>query len=1148
MALTPQEQEDLANLTAREIQPIVEQSTTSGLTPEEEQELAQLTAREGAVEPQDDNSVGEMAAAMAAEVAIGEGGRLAGATAGSVVPILGTVAGAILGGLGAGAAGSIARQKMLDPDGDLNYGDIVASALVNIVPGGRLLKPFKSKAANSALSQGLMGSAITPAATAVEVAISENRLPTVEELESSAARGATAGAGLGLAGSALGKAYAKYAGIDRDQLNLLYKDGDPDAKILVDGVMKNARKHNEEVKEGYKDLRLSIKDSAMDSKARLQELQDQSGGGQIKSKNGKLKVESEAEDYYLDSRLAEPKIQMRNNEIEEIVDLDSKWLLAKAEDMGVPAKELSQSVNKYLYSKHAVAFNKSKFKRFDGDGAAGISTDDALAYIKNFEKSKLNVELDNIIKSRKELSNQILDTLVDGGIYSKAKAKELRKVFPDYVPLNRVMEDGARFKPGQYEAMGSERSVADIGDNIIGNLSVAIRAAETNKANQAFLRLVTSEANKKTAGEILTTHKLKRKDKTPEGLEGDSIVDVFVDGERTAIAFKDKRLAQAMRGQNREVVSGIAKLGLGYNKLIGQMYTRLNPEFVIPNLFRDRSEAIVNATAKMGLGQSATLLNPLGDMAIVRRGIFNKGKVSTDPEAAKMDAIYNQFKEDGGSTGNLSSSTIANIEDGIEKLQKRLDQPASSKARDFLKVWDNINSVVEDSTRFGVYRRGLDGGMSRKEAALAARNSSFDPLVKGSKGGAIQAAYLFANPAIQGSRNFIRSMRNPKVAAGVMASLATISLTLDLYNQSIDPEWKEKMKASNGSSYKTDKSFTFVTGKNEDGSLNTFSIPIGYSIAPFKKVADYTQQHVIQRGLMGIQPSQAEMDKTIGADVAELGNAFIGSYNPMGGSLVPTILRPWTELTQNKDGLGRDIRPKWLETKNISEVEKMFPWTMETRGGEMAISFAEQLEGMGYEVSPENIQYLYQTWVGGPGQTTGRLFQVASDIVNKKPIARNNRPVLRRFFGESSSETFAARGYDAEVIENLDNEFGTMSQKGSRLARSTFTEMQSKESNAERMLVLQNALQENPKLASGILKSVIKRTQNKAAGVTSSDNRVKNLPVAARAKYFIDKMDTMPPEQLGQYLNLQQQRGVLTKSVVKMMQQSEVFREKFRQP
>ena len=1098
-----------------------------------------------------ENSVPELAAALAAEIAIGEGGRLGGASVGAAFGGVGAIPGAILGGLGGGAAGSIARQRMLDPEGDLNYGDVVASALINVIPGGKYVKAFKNKAANSVASQAVMGATVMPAATTIEKIIDEDRLPTKEELLTSAGQGAILGGGLGVAGSLLGNAYIKFAGTSRSQLNNAYKSGDPDAKILVDGIMRNAREYSDEVKDGYGDLRLSIKENTMDSRGKLQELQDQSGGGQYKSKSGKLKVENDTEDYYLRSRLAEPKIQMRNSEISEIVDLDSKWLVAKADEMDVPAAELSQSINKYLYSKHAIAFNKSKAKGFKGEGSpAGISTEDAQAYIKNFESSNLNVELKNIIDSRSDLSNQILDTLVDGGIVGKAKAKEWRKIFPNYVPLNRVMEDGAKFSPGKYTAEGSDRSVADIGDNIIGNLSTAIRAAETNKANQAFLRLVQKDVNKENAGEILTVYKPKKGSKRPEGFHKDSVVDVFIDGEVTSLAFRDKGLALAMTGQNREVVSGIAKLGLMYNRFIGQMYTRFNPEFVIPNLFRDRSEAIVNSTAKMGLGRARGLLNPFSagtDMNTIRRSIYNKGKVSADPQDAKMDALYKQFQADGGSSGSLSSSTISNIEDSIQDLQKRMSNPTSSTGRKIAGVFDNINSIVEDSTRFGVYRSAINSGMSRKQAALAARDSSFDPLMRGSKAGKLQAAYLFVNPAIQGSRNFIRSMKNPKVLAGTMASLGTTALSIDLHNQSIDPEWKDKLIAKDGSSWKTDKSFTIVTGKKPNGELTTFSIQIGYSLAPFKKLADYGQQQVIQRGIMGIQPSEAEANKTLLEKANELGSSFVNSYNPMGGSLWPTPMRPWTDLASNKNGLGKDIKPSWLLTKNISDVEKVYPWTMETRGGEMAISFAEQLDNMGIEVSPESIKYLYQTWVGGPGQSVGRLFNVASNVYNGEPIKKSDRLILRRFFGESSAETFSARGYNDQKVDNLEKIYGTMQQKGTRIARSTFNEMQSKDSNAERMLVLQNSLQENPTLSKQILKSVIKKTQNKAAGITSYDSRIKNLPVAARAEYFIDKMDTMPPKQLGQYLGLQQQRGVLTKAVVQMMQQSQAFRDKFQQ-
>ena len=79
----------------------------------------------------DGNTAAEYAAGFATDIAISEGGRLGGAALGTaILPGVGTAAGYIIGGLGAGAAGSIARQRILDPDGELSYGDIVSSALI----------------------------------------------------------------------------------------------------------------------------------------------------------------------------------------------------------------------------------------------------------------------------------------------------------------------------------------------------------------------------------------------------------------------------------------------------------------------------------------------------------------------------------------------------------------------------------------------------------------------------------------------------------------------------------------------------------------------------------------------------------------------------------------------------------------------------------------------------------------------------------------------------------------------------------------------------------------------------------------------------------------------------------------------------------
>lgn len=1105
-----------------------------------------------------DTTLGEEATALAAEIAISEGGRLGGAAAGTAVPIVGTAAGWVVGGLASGALGAYTRQKMLGEE--LDYGNIIASAFINIIPVPKgltaavpLAKKFPTTSA--AVFQGGVGSAFTTGEEVLSTRINEDRLPTLEELKDPAMQGAALGAGLGAVGSKLEGAYKKFAGVSRNDFNAALRMGDPDAKILVDGVMKNALRHQQDVRDNYADLRLGIKEATMDGRARLQELQLTSAGGQVKSKRGIFEVLDDDVDYNLNSRLSEAAIAGRNAELQNIFELDGQFIVSKADELGLGASDLSQKIDQYLYAKHAKRFNKVKSKNYKGEGSpAGISDKEADDIIKSFEASGLNKELDQVVKSRSDLSKQILDTLEDGGIVSSKYATSLRKQFPDYVPLNRVMDEDGKFSPGLFTATGSDRSINDVSANILGNLSSAIRMAETNKANQSFLKLTQKAKNKKAAQDVVTIYRPKKvkegtkpggKPEVPKSVDRDSVVTVFDDGIRTSMAFKDKRLAAAMKGTNKAVLPTYMKAALWYNRTVGSLYTRFNPEFVIPNLFRDRSEAIVNASAKMDLGNALKVVNPVNDIRTIRRNILNKGKISSDPELAKMDALYKQFVADGGSTGNLGASTVKDPEEAIKALQKTLHKPsAKGIARKGLDALERVNSYVEDSTRFNVYRQGLNSGMTRKQAALAARDSSFDPLVKGSQGDLIRATYLFANPAIQGGRNFIRSMSNARIAGGVMGTMMASTLALDLYNQSIVPDWKEKLKDSSGSSWKTDKTLTLVTGLKENGDLAYIQVPIGYSIAPFKKMADYLQQRVIQQGLMGIQPSESEMDKSKVDKIEELTKAFIDSYNPMGGSIVPTPLRPWTELTKNKDGLGRDIRPSWLETKNISEVEKVFPWTMDTRGGEMAISFAEQLDNMGMEVSPENLEYLYQTWVGGPGNTVRRLFEAGSRIYNGEPLQPKQLPIVRRFFGESPMKTFEARNYDAEVVDNLDKVYSTRRQKASRIASSTFKKIQSKETGAEKRLVLRNALTsvDDPLMAEAILKSINTKAKDSMLGITSADKRIRSLPSMAKAEFFLDKINTMNPELINEYLMTMQERKILTPKVARLIGEMQALR------
>ena len=1113
----------------------------------------------------DDPGVADYTAAFATDIAISEAGRLGGATVGTaILPGVGTAIGYVVGGLGAGAAGSIARQRILDPDGELSYGQIVADAFINLIPGAK-----GAKLGSAVVRQAAAGAGISAGARVAETAIDEGELPSMQELASAGLTGAALGAGLGVSGEAFSKAYSKFAGMPTRRLSEAFKIGDPDAKILVDGVERTGKEYAEMLPKNFRDIKLGISEAYSDDLIRARVLQNEVAAGQIKDV-GPLKVKSDESDFYLQRRLAEGKISAKNEELERLVDIDGAFLASKANELDTDASILSRSVNDYLYAKHGIAYNKANRSKFGGDGAAGRTTKEFQETIRNFEARGLNKQLKESIELRQDLSRRILNTIEEGGLISKVDANKLRKQFPDYVPLNRILEtdelaDVASTiagRAGRYEtlssgirrARGSDLEVNDISQNIIDNLIGATRRAQVNKANQAFVKLIRD--NPATAGniavvrkpKIVSTKLVKDTSETANALRAQgkrvppkkvpvyenadkNVLTVFENGKPLFVEFKDPKLAAAMKGYNREVTTGIMKAAQGFNRFVGGLYTRFNPEFMVPNLIRDRSEAFVNNMQKMSLGQAFKTLDPISTLRDDMRTIFRnlRGQKASGGRAAEMDKLYDEFVQAGGRTGGLGLSTLDDIEKNIAELGGKLNAPTKSKARKFNKVINGINELFENSTRFATYRRGRADGMTIDQAALAARNSSFDPQLQGAQGDTIRALYLFSNPAIQGAKNFLRSMKNRNIALSVMGALTATAYTLDRYNKTIDENYREKIPK-----FKLNKHLTIVTGTKPDGSLNYISIPIGYSMVPFKVAADYAQ-----RIMFG---DEENIDAA--AVAKDMSKNIIDSYNPMGGSPVPTVLRPILELSRNKDGLGRDIRPSWLENENISDVEKIHPWTARTQGGELALNLAEQLQDMGYEVSPENLLYLYRNYTGGPGTTVQRLFDVTSKLMNGEKTTRADRPVLRRFFGETYAKTFELRTGDQQLIDNIDKQENTNAQRARRIADGYTGKLRNADSLQERSRILQDLLVD-PEANEAVKRRVETFLKDEAAGITAADKRVKSLSVNGRAQYFIKRIQDMDRAEAARYLQEQINRRVLTPKVQEAMTGIQAFRDFF---
>ena len=128
----------------------------------------------------------------------------------------------------------------------------------------------------------------------------------------------------------------------------------------------------------------------------------------------------------------------------------------------------------------------------------------------------------------------------------------------------------------------------------------------------------------------------------------DNIVTFYKGGQRYEINFTKeyKDLAPIMKGLNVNEVNGVFKMMLAGQSWLGSVYTRWNPDFIAPNLFRDRSEAFVNNLAKMnGYDALKTILlnEVVTDLRVVARNVYNKP--ATSPKGIEMDNMYKLFKE-----------------------------------------------------------------------------------------------------------------------------------------------------------------------------------------------------------------------------------------------------------------------------------------------------------------------------------------------------------------------------------------------------------------------------------------------------------------------------------------------------------------------
>lgn len=202
----------------------------------------------------EDPSLGRVATGLAAEIAVAEGAKYAGAAAGAAIggaasaptagiasPVTvpsGAAIGYVVGALGGGWTGSLLAQE-IEGATEYNYGRATIDTALNLIPGFKIGKTGKLAKVTGAIAKRpittgmIVGGVATPTYMAVEEAQGKKDY-TIDDYLKGAGTSMALGLGLGAAEKTISKGILKIRNKTPNEINKLIEAGDPTTIQLVD--------------------------------------------------------------------------------------------------------------------------------------------------------------------------------------------------------------------------------------------------------------------------------------------------------------------------------------------------------------------------------------------------------------------------------------------------------------------------------------------------------------------------------------------------------------------------------------------------------------------------------------------------------------------------------------------------------------------------------------------------------------------------------------------------------------------------------------------------------------------------------------------------------------------------------------------------
>ena len=291
------------------------------------------------------------------------------------------------------------------------------------------------------------------------------------------------------------------------------------------------------------------------------------------------------------------------------------------------------------------------------------------------------------------------------------------------------------------------------------------------------------------------------------------IVDVKIAGRtHTFIINGNPRAAQALNGLlENSGAKSIMKPLSSISRMMAQLCTSYNPEFVMRNIMRDAEFASSNVTSKEGARYGALWAKYYAQLGLYKGasnisfkdlsgttglGLFAKYRNGTLDMSDKVQRYFKEFMENGGETGWVQ---IKNMQDWTKEYKKdvksersKIDKGGAALRDFFFGNLANINEVAENIARFATYCASRDSNRSiirsvydAKEVSTNFNRHGSGDAIKSFKNGEMTggkaaarwaygftASYLrhcsmFFNAGIQSTNLLVKNLKNHPVGTSI---------------------------------------------------------------------------------------------------------------------------------------------------------------------------------------------------------------------------------------------------------------------------------------------------------------------------------------------------------------------------------------------